>query len=101
MKSEKKTGLKGSLIVAAVCTLLVWGWNKLFGPIAGLLTSSIVRHGWKATFPDHRSLALLAIFLGFWAVKRMIRSLQRDALGPQQATSTRRLRASPSLRSLA
>jgi cell division protein FtsX len=80
MSAGKKTGFKGSLIVSLLCTVLVWGWNMQFGSVAGRLASSIVHHGWKATFPpDHYSLSLLGIFLGFYGVKRMIRSLQKDA----------------------
>lgn len=79
MKTEKKTGLKGSLLVAGVSTVLLCGWNKLFGSVAGLLLYSIARHGFKTTFQDRRAFALLAIFLAFYGVKRIIRSLQKDA----------------------
>lgn len=79
MKIARKTKLTGSLIVAGLCTLLLFSWKKLFGSVSGLLLYSVVRHGWKATFPDHHSLALLAIFLGLYGVKLMIRSLQKDA----------------------
>lgn len=79
MKTEKETKFTGSVIVAGVCTLLLFGWNKLFGSVTGLLLYSLVRHGWRATFPDHHSFAFLAIFLGLYGVKRMIRSLQKDA----------------------
>ena len=79
MKTEKKTGLKGSLIVAGVCTLMLCAWNKQFGPVVVLLFYSFVRHGVQATLPDHRSFALLVLFFALYVWKQMIRSLQKDA----------------------
>jgi hypothetical protein len=79
MKTEKKTDLSGSFIIAGVCRLVLYVWDRLFGSVAGLLLYSIFRYGWRATFPDHRSLALFVIFLGLWVVKLMTKSLQKDA----------------------
>ena len=79
MKTAKKTGLKGSLIIAGVCTLTLCVWNKQFGPAVGLLLYSFARHVFQATLPDHRLFALSALFLALYCWKRMIRSLQKDA----------------------